>query len=411
MVILAFFQNLKKDRSQSLQWVYTPELLSLSKKNSERFSTTSSESDEETSEDMISYKRNASSVEELQSVFNRMAQGKRDSILSDSAIMLRQLELRRKNKHSTSKDDSSLVHVLPQTEIFSISGKKRTRNDLTDHDRLLMKSRKCRSFNDSGIYLSSNDIALKPLTYIKNKHYNNPYKRSYNSDEELNEYQNASSQLAAKNFSTMKKNLKQNLQTGSETDIVHCYSDDRNSSNTRKSTTVLDRKLKEMAKLEADLNDLTLKQSELKRKYESFQHSNIAKKQIVNPEIVKEVLSPELSDCFSPEESEFGEDSFDMPRRSSWAGDIIPINVNKSPFPGYPQKLIPVQNPVVPNKQEFITPKLRGAAVVESKCKEDLKQNIKEANLSSFREDVKFTNKENSLEYPKVSFYFNFRNL
>lgn len=405
---------MKKSEPRSLRWVYTPELLELSKKKLREFVSSSSEFSSDDDQDNHAYHKYADSPEAIQLVLSHMAQGKRDTILSDSAVMLRQMDLRRKKLASENQDGSYLGPTLSRAREHDIEARKHSRDHSVEFDNPSQRSEKCRRDNsdiNANTYNPSEDIAMDHVKYLtKSKHLSMLYKNPYASEELLNEYQSTASKLIKHNPSQYKK-FREKLRTGSE--IIgpspSCISDItdygvKNTSGAHHGSMEMDEidSRNKSGEYRRQMSNPELRVEKLKRTMENKKHERF--------ELVKDT-PPGLIDCFSPDESDAGEDStFDFSRTSSWASEIVPISVKYSSAARLSNKLIPVASPVVPILQKKTLPKTSddsgiGAMELSSFSEEVTEQSDgkdAKADLSSFREDSKPESEEDLQRYSKV---------
>ena len=320
-----------------------------------------------------------------------MAEGKRDSMLSDSAVMLREMDLRRKNKYDSFDRDGSYIGPMIQRARESILGERQLKNQSMrpaeiPETRVKKPIRDYSDFNRNSVL--SNDVVLKRSKYAKSRQFGTLYKNPYTSEDLLNEYQKASSKMI-KHYPSQYKKFREKFRSASD---------------------ISDRGMREFAGIHKKprMSDPNLELRGLPSEYRD-QRKWKSYDKVREEEESKSFEETSPSFCLSPDESDFGGDSiFEMSRRSSWAGDIVPISVKHASDLKLSHKLIPVANPTVPPlPQRHIAPKISNdsgiGSVKSSDSTEALSCEYKNnSNLPSFQEDPTVRSNE-SQEYPKVS--------
>lgn len=354
-------------------------------------SSSSDSLSDEDAKDVSTYRNYSNSAEDVHEVFSRMAQGKRDSMLTDSAVMLREMDLRRKNKYDSFDRDGSYVGPMLQRARESILGERRPEEQAMRYVELPQVRGKKPQRDYPGFSRNSlppDDVTTKRVKYAKGKAFSTLHKNPYGSEELVNEYQRASSKLV-KHYPSQYKKFRQRFRSASDVS-------DRG---TRDFPGI--HKKPRMSDAELELRDLSEYRDQRKWKSSgTIQEESESKS------------SEEASDnCFSPDGSDFGGDSiFETSRRSSWAGEVVPISVKRVPGLKLSQKLIPVSNPVVPPlPRTYVAPRISddsGIGSVESNTfSEATNCDYKnKKGLSSFQEDSAVRNKDDAQEHPKVSY-------
>lgn len=357
----------------------------------ERALSSSSESlSDEDAKDVSTYHNYSSSAEDVHEVFSRMAQGKRDNMLTDSAVMLREMDLRRKNKYDYFDRDGSYVGPMLQRARESILGERRPEEQAVNYAkspkvRVKKPLRDYPGFNRSSF--PPDDVSTKRAKYIKSKAFSSLRRKPYGSQELVNEYQRASSKLV-KHYPSQYKKFRQRFRSAS----------DISDRGTRDFPGI--HKKPRLSDVELELRDLSEYRDQRKWKSSGMiQEENGSKS------------SEEASDnCFSPDGSDFGGDSiFETSRRSSWAGEVVPISVKRVPGLKLSHKLIPVSNPVVPPlPRTYVAPRISDdsgiGSVASNTFSEATNCNYKsKKSLASFQEDSAVRNEDDVQEHPKVS--------
>lgn len=401
-------------KKRPISWIYSPELLELpTRKIHELVKRTfsSSESSSEDERDVSLESKPADSTEEdIQVVLNHMAHGHRDTMLSDSAIMLRQMDQKRKNKYNSFSQDGSYVGpVFPQAK-----ERKHSKEYPSRYNESSQKSRKSFPHIDASVRIPPEDM-VKRIHHSKGKQLSMVYKNPYISEELLNEYQSTSSKVAKHYPSQYKKFRERSRTSGSFSEVfgpsLSCTSDvteyaiknyptykksakgsELDSRNRSKST--------EHIRQNSNTEPSSKREFHRKDEYESY-------------ESAKET-SPGSNDCFSPDGSEYEENSVThFARTSSWASEMVPASVKQSSATRLSNKLIPVASPVVPAQQKQ-GPKSSDDSGVSSMESNSFAENTEQAefrdrkkNLSTFEGGLKSGVKET--QYPKVIFTFHFK--